>query len=280
MPHRIRVSALAVIAFMTTVASQALAAPRPSCVGSIEVSNAKVLRAEQNGVLVIADGRAVKLEGLRLPQGEADKAPKFLAGQAVAMLNDLVRGRHVSLAVHRPKQDRYGRLRAQVFLAADAHEPWLQIAMLERGLARVDIASDRPECAKALYAAEQRARTNHYGIWALDAYAVRGPETVGPYTGTFQIVEGDVIDAVVKGGRAYLNFGADWRTDFTAMIRPEDMATFRAAHVDPRDFKGHRVRLRGMVQNYNGPEIEIAAPDDIEIIKDAPGPPLRSSTLP
>ncbi len=279
MTQRIRVSTLAAIVLTVAGASPVFAAARPSCAGPAEVSNVHVLRAEQNGVLVIEDGRAVKLEGLRLPEGKADKAPKFLAGQAVAMLNELTHGRRVTLSVHRPKQDRYGRLRAQVFITGDAREPWLQIAMLERGLARVDIAPDRPECAKELYAAEQRARINHYGIWALDAYAVRGPQTVGAYTGTFQIVEGKVVDAVVKGGRAYLNFGADWRTDFTATITAEDMAAFRAAHVNPRDYKGQMVRVRGMVQSYNGPEIEIAVPDDIEIIKDAPEASLRSTTI-
>lgn len=244
------------------------------------MSDVKVLRAEQNGVLVIADGRAVKLEGLRLPQGKADKAPAFLAGQAVATLNELTRGQHVTLAVHRPKQDRYGRLRAQVFLRGNVAQPWLQIAMLKRGLARVDIAPDRPECSKALYDAERVARANHYGIWALNAYTLRTPETVGAYVGTFQIVEGKVADAVVKGGRAYLNFGTDWRNDFTVTITPEDMAAFRAAHVNPRDYKGQTVRVRGMVQSYNRPEIEIALPDDIEVINAMADPVLRSTATP
>ena len=221
---------------------------------------------EKNGVLVLVDGRAVHLEGILLPQGAKDRAPNFLAEQAISTLSDLSRGRAVSLAVNIPKEDRYGRLRAQVEFPQDSVEPWLQIAMLRRGLARVDIAPDRRECADALYAAEAEARKNKNGIWTQGAYAIRNPDQLAGLAGTFQVVEGSVETASVKNGRAYLNFGSDWSRELTATISPDDMPVFRDAGVDPRNYAGKLVRVRGFVDRMNGPEIELSSPDMVEVI--------------
>jgi endonuclease YncB( thermonuclease family) len=252
----------------------ALLAPLPAwaaalpttCAPTIEASDMQVVRAEKNGVLVLIDGRAVHLEGILLPQGTKDHAPAFLAEQAISTLSDLSRGRTVSLAVNIPKEDRYGRLRAQVEFPQDNDEPWLQIAMLRRGLARVDIAPDRRECAAALYAAEAEARKNKNGIWTQAAYTIRNPDQLAGTAGTFQVVEGKVLTANVKNGRAYLDFGTDWGRDFTATISSDDMPVFRDAGIDPRNYAGKMVRVRGFVDQMNGPEIELSSPDMVEVL--------------
>jgi hypothetical protein len=258
-------AAIALVVLLTPLPAWAAVLPT-TCAPTIEVSDVQVTRVEKNGVLVLVDGRAIHLEGLLLPQGAKDHAPAFLAEQAVSTLSDLSRGRTVSLAVNIPKEDRYGRLRAQVEFPQDNDEPWLQIAMLRRGLARVDIAPDRRECAEALYAAEAEARKNKNGIWTQSAYAIRTPDQLAGTTGTFQIVEGKVLTANMKNGRAYLDFGADWRSDFTATISPDDMPIFRDAGVDPRNYAGKIVRVRGFVDQMNGPEIELSSPDMVEVI--------------
>ncbi|MBI3678607.1 MAG: thermonuclease family protein [Proteobacteria bacterium] len=248
------------------VSDPAAAAALPDCAGMIEVADAPIVRAERNGVLVVSDGRAVKVEGLLLPQGSRDHAPGFLADQAISTLNDFARGHRATLAVHVPKEDRYDRVRAQVFFE-DLDEPWLQVAMLRRGLARVNVAADRPECASELYAAEREARDKRFGLWASSAYAIRTPQTVARDVGTFQLVEGMVVTVVTRDGRAYLNFGADWKNDFTVTIAPENMANFRNAYVTPADYQGKFVRVRGFVKQQNGAEIDIATPNAIEIIE-------------
>lgn len=256
----------------TLLVASAEAASLPACAPPVEVSAIKVIRVERSGILVLADGRAVDVEGILLPAGGRDHAPSYLARQAVAVLGELTREGDATLAAEPPKEDRYGRLRAQVFFRQDKAEPWLQAAMLRRGLARVNIAPDRRECAAALYAAEDEARAARTGIWALSAYAVRTPQTTGGDTGTFQLVEGDVKSTDVRGGRAYLNFSSDWRTDFTVTISSDDLVTFRRAGVDPRGYAGLRIRVRGWIESMNGPEIEIASPDAIEVLGPAPGP--------
>jgi micrococcal nuclease len=242
----------------------------PVCAPPVEIANAPIDRVEPNGMLVTTDGRAVKLEGLLLPGGARDHAPQFLQEQALAALSDLTHSHLVDLDARPPKQDRYGRLRAQIFVTDNGAPLWIQTAMLSRGLARVSLTPDRPECAAELYAAEAQARAKHIGIWTLATYAVRDADTINiSDLGTFQIVEGRVNNASVRSGRAYLNFGNDWRYDFTATIAPEDMKAFRDHDIDVASFyTGKTLRVRGIVESMNGPEIEIATPEQIEIVPD------------
>lgn len=251
--------------FVALVASPAGA--RPACAPPAEISDLAITRVEQNGVLVATDGRAVKMEGVRLPAGAQDRAPASWADAAISALHDLAYGHLVTVTAKAPKQDRYDRVRGQIFVTDDG-EVWLQLALLRMGLARVSISPDRRECVKELYAAEADARARHVGIWTAPAYAVRQAASVpAGDLGTFQIVEGKVVNASVKS-RAYLNFGADWKRDFTATIAPGDMKTFRAVNIDPASYAGKTLRVRGIVEWHGGPEIEIASPDDIEVLPD------------
>lgn len=245
-------------------ASAAAIAP---CAGPIEAKGVHVVRVEKNGDLVLADGRAVRLEGLLLPAGARDHAPSWLAEQAISTLSDLARNRDVTLAVFVPKEDRWGRLRAQVFFPQTNDEPWLQRAMLRRGFARVSIAPDRGECASELYADEAYARRRHFGIWASGFYDVRTPGDLDGTVGTFQIVEGKVLSTGIKDGRAFLDFGTDWRRDFKVTISPDDMRRFRDAGVDPRTYEGLTLRVRGFVDQLGGPEMEAASPEAIEVVQ-------------
>ncbi len=269
------VSAVAGVLVVAAAATSAQAAPRPDCVSHVEETGIEVIRVESNGVLVLHDGRAVDLEGIMLPAGRRDHAPGFLAHQAIAALRGMVRHRRATLLLERPKEDRYGRLRAQVYLPREPGRPWLQVALLRQGLARVNIAPDRRECAGELYAAEAQARADRVGIWAYPSYAVRTPQMLQGDTGTFQIVEGRVVAAEIRGGRAYLNFGRDWRTDFTVTIAPDDLKLFRRLGVDPRSYAGKRVRVRGWIEMLNGPQMQIADPEAIQIL-----PPTVTPTPP
>ena len=244
----------------------AAAAPLPSCAGPVEIADGRLLRVERNGSVILSDGRATHLEGIRLPGGAADRAPQAFADQAISTILALTHKGPMTLTAMPPKEDRYDRVRGQLF----AGGAWVQLELLKRGLARVAVAPDRTECSDELYAAEAQARAARIGLWSVPAYAVRTPDNVGRDVGTFQIVEGTVKNADLKNGRAYLNFGADWRTDFTVTIEPEDMANFRRLGVDPRAYTGQTIRVRGLVQLLNGPEIEIANPQSVEVVRPSP----------
>jgi hypothetical protein len=258
---RIRVLLFAALAASPTggVAAPAI----PSCAGDVEISGAQSLRVEQNGSVIFTDGRAAHLEGIRLPAGADDKAPQSFADQALATLTAMAQAGPLKLTAIPPKEDRYDRVRGQLFNA----KVWVQSELLLRGLARVMIAPDRTECARELFGLETKARTAKAGIWSNAVYAVRTPDTLRRDVGTFQIVEGKVLNASLKNGRAYLNFGTDRKTDFTVTVDPEDMKNFRTTGVDPRDYVGQTIRVRGIVQWLNGPEIEVANPQSVEVVQ-------------
>jgi micrococcal nuclease len=245
-------------------AQSAVAATIPDCAGQVEMRGVHVMRVEKNGALILTDGRAVTLEGIRLAQGEAERGPRFLADQAIAALTQMAQagtesGR-VTFTSTPPKEDRYDRVRAQGF-----GKDWFQMALLEQGLARVAIAPDRSECAPDFYEAEARARARHAGIWALNEYRVRNPQDLKNDIGTFQVVEGYITNVGNGSGRVFLDFSSDWQRGFSAVIAPEDKAAFRDFDLDGLQAK--HVRIRGTVQDFNGrPEIALSNPAQIEIL--------------
>jgi endonuclease YncB( thermonuclease family) len=230
----------------------------------VEIGDAPIVRVEHNDVLILNDGRALHLEGIRVPRADQDHAPQALDDQAFDALNALAKNQDVVARAVWPKEDRYDRVRSQVFTKDGT---WLQIEMLRRGLVRVDLAPDRGECYREFYDAEGVARAARLGLWSSPAYAIRTPDAARADVGTFQIVLGKVLSTDVRDGRAYLNFGPDWKTDFTVTISPDDMKTFRRMGVDPLGYRDRLVRVRGIVQWLNGPEIEIGNPKQIELLQ-------------
>ena len=69
-------------------------------------------------------------------------------------------------------------------------------------------------------------------------------------------------------GSAYLNFGPDWKRDFTAVIRPEALRVFTMEGIDPAAYEGRRIRVRGWVESWNGPMIEVTHPEQIEEVSE------------
>lgn len=225
----------------------------PDCLGNPEMP--VPARVGADAVLLLPQGKAV-LAGIALPGMKFDP-PSRWGGLATSRLQELVRVPLMLYPAGDP--DRYGRQPVQ----AVADGIWLQGDLVERGLARVD-PSVGGACAATLYTLEQSARLHHAGLWADPAYAVRSPTEAQP--GQFQLIEGRVLTATKKDGRVFLNFGADWKTDFTVTIAPADMRRFRHAHIDPMMLAGRRVRVRGIVERYHGPEIVLAGPEGLEVL--------------
>ena len=225
----------------------------PDCAGNVAIPHARVARVDKDGALVLSDGRILMLEGLRLPL-----ADKRMSGQVLAALSRMASAGPVNFTRTMPEKDRYGRIRVQGFGGV-----WLQTALLEQGLARVQITPDRNECAPDLYEAEARARARRAGIWGLQDYQVRTVQTLKGDVGLFQLVEGQVNNIGHADGRTFIDF--DNRRLFSAVINSGDRRAFRDFDFD--ELSGRRVRVRGIVQDYRGrPEIVLSRPYQIEAL--------------
>lgn len=244
-------------------AAPALAADVAACAGGVEISRARVVRVEQNGALILSDGRALLLEGIRLPLGAVEKAPRQFADQARATLLTLARDGAVTGAAVPPKQDRYDRVRVQGFTETG----WLQRALLEQGLARVSISPDRRECAAELYAFETQARAARKGIWSSSAYRIRGDrDDWRQDIGSFQVIAGRIARVMVRDDRIVLDFGRDGRSGLQAVVSGDDRRIFRQAG-DPLRLEGRKVRIRGVVQDAGGrPQIALGSAAQLELL--------------
>lgn len=212
-------------------------------------------------VLKLDDGRVIRLAGLELPESDWRK-------RASAFLAEHVKGRLVTPYRLPPGEygrvDRHGHELAQLVIN-DGHI-WIQQKILEEGLARVRALRRSAYASRALYAFEQTARRNASGIWADPRFGIRTAATVHDHMYGEEIVEDTVMDAKEVRGRVYLNFGADWKTDFTVTISKGDMRRFRAAGLDPLSWAGEMIRVRGWIKSYNGPMIEATHPEQVERI--------------
>jgi micrococcal nuclease len=249
------------IAIATLCPALASAMPLPDCAGSVEVARAHVVRVEKNGALVLKDGRAALLEGIRLPG--ADRPSDPIASAALDALRELAMKAPLTLTSTPPKEDRYDRIRVQAFGTV-----WLQTELLKRGLARVYITPDRQECAPDLYEAEVAARNAKRGLWALPEFAVRQAASLSAPAGSFQVVEGRVVTVASHDGRMFLDFSTDYRKGFSAIVAPDDRKAFRGSDPALEDLTGHVIRLRGIVEGFNGrPEIALFNPKQVEFLQ-------------
>jgi endonuclease YncB( thermonuclease family) len=209
------------------------------------------------------DIRLVGLQAPKLPQGRRNPTAWPMADESRAALRAMLEGHDITLRLPTTPKDRNGRILAHLIRGDGL---WIQENMLKEGWARVYTFPDNRLFARELYAAEATARAARRGLWSHPDYAVRKPDPalLKADIGTYQIIEGIVAEAAKVRGRVYLNFGEDYRTDFTASIPPEVAALFSAAKLDPLKLKGRTVRVRGYIRDFNGPAIDLTHPEQIE----------------
>lgn len=228
--------------------------------------------------LLLDDGRAVRLTGVLGPKPAPDGPGAEARARMEMALSSLVLGKKVSLQLDERKRDRYGRFLAQVFVVADAEPVWVQAALIGEGLARVMSFKDTRLCIRELLKMEDDARRARKGNWETGFFAVRAAEAEDALfrlEQSYEIVEGTVSTVAEIKGKTYINFGQNWRRDFTAFVSAHDAGLLAGATAEPGSppplaaLNGRRVRVRGWLKNFNGPSITVTHPEQIEILDNA-----------
>ncbi|GAB4227415.1 MAG: thermonuclease family protein [Methyloligellaceae bacterium] len=233
--------------------------------------------------VLLGDGRSLRLIGalgpkapLWWPKGKPWRAEE----RAREALARLVTGRRARLAAAGLREDRRGRLLAQLFVADGGTQVWVQGSMVEQGHARVYSLPRSRACTAALLLRERRARAARAGIWADEFYAVReaqDTEALRKRRYSFEIVEGRVAKVAERGRWTFVNFGADYRNDFTLAIGAKDRKRFKGSAVALHGLAGKRVRVRGWIEQWNGPVIKVTHPEQIELLEEE-GPQAGAQT--
>ena len=166
--------------------------------------------------------------------------------------------------------DRYGRILAYAYVAGGpdrsaAHD------MLARGFARVAARVGDRACAAELLAQERAARDAGLGLWAEPYYSIVGGRQRGGASGRAGPFYGGTGQGVVgpreRGHNIY-----EFRPALVGGADRYDLET-PGAHLyvrrefAPKGLENRHVRVRGWVEERNGPRIEAANPEQIEIVE-------------
>lgn len=263
-----RLSFALLVPLLWSAALLAETASSPNARSSVApVEQARVVEVVDGDTLVLSDGYEVRLVGIqapKLPLGRRNFPTWPLAEEAKAALEELAGGETLQLVFGGQQKDRHGRLLAQLYREDGL---WLQGEMVSRGLARVYGFADNRALLPELLERERQAREAGLGIWADPFYAVRRPDRLAGLTDSFQLVEGRVLEVAIVNRRAYLNFGPDWRSDFTAVLQPDAVRLFLTEGLDPQTYIGRWIRVRGWIEEWNGPLIDVTHPEQIEVLE-------------
>jgi endonuclease YncB( thermonuclease family) len=244
----------------------------PSSACSFELAGMGQVRVIDDGrSFTLRDGREVRLAGIEVPltpgSGEDDaRAAAGIAARAVlaSMLADV----EVELRPSAAAPDRYGRTLAFVHFTRDGALRSAAHEMLAKGFARVSAHVGDRACAAELLAQERAARQAKLGLWGEPYYAILGADSAAELVaerGHFTLAEGKIWSVRESGGTIYLNFGQRWTQALTVTILKRHERTFAAAGVVPKMLENRRVRVRGWVEERNGPRIEADHPEQIEL---------------
>lgn len=196
----------------------------------------------------LKDGRVLRVAGIKAAMPEAVSFLKSnVAGHALTLQNAVT--------------DRYGRVSATVFVEGEKQP--VEDELLSAGLAFVYPATGDEERLDGMLKLEREARLKKAGYWAehpdIDA------DDAERLYGKYGFVAGTVTKAEHVKNKVYLNFGADWRTDFTVAIAAHDLRAFKKQDIDPLALQGKKLRVRGWVKRDFGPMITVSDPHQVEL---------------
>ena len=235
---------------LAVLANTAMACEMPS------TENAKVAAVMDGRTVSLSDGRIVRLAGIEAAEQSDQALGRLVLGAEVSIRTDHSAG---------VSPDRYGRTVA--YLYRDGQ--FVQQTLLESGDARVSSRIPGKGCAEILFAAERLARDAKRGLWA------RG-DGILPATdralllnakGRFAIAEGEVVSVNEAGATTYVNFARRWSSGLTLTILRRNLRLFSRAGIVPKQLEGKRIRVRGTIEQRNGPVIEAETPEQIELVK-------------
>lgn len=253
-------SILGLMVVLTVAAIAALAEPALAAdvnCSALRGDGHAVSSITQTATIILDDGREVGLAGVLLPLDEDSAALRALVGP---------NGVDVAVAAD-SKTDRYGRSNAHVFVERSGERIWVQRALVSEGHAIVSSRQAGLACLPELLAAEETARKEKRGLWANAAYRVHNatePGALSRLRSHFVLVEGKVISTTERAGRLYLNFGGDWRTDFTVSVPKTLLTSASDTRAKLTALTGHTIRARGWIERRYGPAIEIYSLHDVE----------------
>ncbi|WP_420548540.1 thermonuclease family protein [Curvivirga sp.] len=207
-------------------------------------------------------GHTIVLSGIERPQSHGlsgyrlNKARLWLSNHAV--------GKKLVIQPTGDQYDLFGRVHA---LTKEPNQNWLNVQLLDLGLARVQLNTGFTDHIDILYKAEKEARLQKTGLWGTGKFeSYDANQYNGPYKG-FIIATGIITQAAKRRSYLYLNFGSNWQDDFTIGI-PTNDERFDTKTIQNLYVEGTKVEIRGLIESWNGPFIRLDVAEHLRVIQD------------
>lgn len=214
------------------------------------------------------DGKKiVQLVNISIPDFDLyDPNDRALAAQA--FLTDFLLNKKVRLYQRRHDkkglQNRMGYDLVHLQRADD--NAWVQGTMLLNGYATIRPSAINVEMAAEMIDLEQKAQKAQTGLWKDSAYETYTSENAEKAIKSWAVIEGTIKASAIIRNTVYLNFGDNWKTDFTTGLESKVRREMAKHNIDPLSLTHTNVRVYGWVEDRNGPYISLLAPEWLHIL--------------
>lgn len=220
--------------------------------------------------LRLTDGRIVQLSGIDIPDLFATDGGDFALAAKDLLAKILP---HKQVRLYQTKDAKSGRTNRMGYELAQIEtvdgDIWIQGLLIQNGQARARPDETNPEMAAQMYALETKARAAKRGLWQSKDYAVRTPNNAESAVNSFAVIEGTIKSVANVRNTAYLNFGNNWRDDFTIAIASRLRSKMLRDGTDIMALGGKRVRVHGWVESYNGPFVRLTDAAQLELLDES-----------
>ncbi len=226
-------------------------------------TGAAVKRVFDGDSILLSDGREIRYIGIDAPETGGNRPAEYGGDRAADANEKLIDSKEIRLELDRELKDHYGRTLAYVYVGDE---------MVNREMVRSGVALAVPyppnlKYEMELFEAMDEARRARRGLWAEPNRWMVSVDEAARYIGESKTVVGRVTSTGAVGAGVFLNFGPDYKTDFTAFIPRDDLGYFSGAGiVNPADhYRGKTLEITGSIYERNGPSITLRHPHQIYV---------------
>ncbi len=238
------------------------------CSCSQDYSQIRVLEVIDGDTVRLSNGKLLRYIGLDTPEVRLKKGEGFIyspqpfALEAKEYNRKLVEGKLVRIEFDVKRKDKYARLLGYCFVG----DIMVNAKLIEEGFAVLYTYPPNVKYADLFRDLQTQARQQKKGLWG--SYEVIDQVQAGSYINQIRTVRGRVLNTFKSAKCIFLNFGSNYKTDFTVVIFNNSLQSFYDKGIDPVTFyKGKVVEVSGRIKEYNGPEIIVNSPFEIEVIE-------------
>jgi len=225
--------------------------------------------------ILLTNGKIVRLSSIDIPAPLApslsDKADQNFHLAAKQALEDAFPAKSdvMIYQTRNAKKGRTSRMGHDLghIVTKDEDKTWAQEILLTQGLARFYSSPVNQELSAVLFDIEAKAINEKIGLWSdTSPFKRQTPETAVQSMGQFTVIDGAPTKIATVRNNLYLNYGANWKTDFTVMISTSLRKKLAQQGINLMDLTGVPLRVRGWMREYNGPLIELEDINHLHIL--------------